>query len=135
MYVHAPGDTVAHLLLGQRGNDVALGTWLNAARIGLASPMLAMHSVFTLESRAADTPLWLTAVVLGRTLQLSARESGAVERHERLVLTPLIGWALLQQIVRVDSPFAPVMTVLWMLFWIGPLVFWWLRTRKATSDR
>ena len=34
-YVHAPGDTVGHLLLGQRGNDVALGTWLNAARAGL----------------------------------------------------------------------------------------------------
>lgn len=135
VYVHSPRDKVAHLLLGQRGNDAVLGTWLNAARVGLKSPMLALNSVFAPNARTVDAPLWLTAVVKGRALQLSARYSGQIERHERLVLTPLVGWTLLQQIVRVDSPLASLMTALWALFWVGPLVFWSMRARKTSTDR
>ena len=135
VFVHAPGDTLAHLLLGQRGPDVALGTWLNAARVGLFSPMLAMHSVFAPDSRRDDAPLWLTAIVAGRTLQLTARDDRLGEHQQRLVLSPLVGWALLQQVIRVDSGLATVMTVLWALFWVCPLVYWTLRARTTSSDR
>lgn len=139
VYVHAPGDTLAHLLLGQRGNDVALGTWVNATNVGLFSPMLAIHSIFTPGARSGDAPVRLTAEVAGRTLWLHAHEATG-DRENRLVLSPMVGWALIQQLVRVDSPLAPVMTALWVLCWIAPLAYWatrWARPSRGqvSSDR
>ena len=133
VYVHAPGDTVPHLLLGQRGNDVVLGTWLNASRVGLQSPMLAMHRAFAPSVRAGEAPVWLDASVAGRVLVLSARDRGT-DRSERLVLSPLLGWALVQSVVQVDSPLAPAATGLWLMLWIGPVAYWAGRRRQTARS-
>ncbi|MEQ1692783.1 MAG: VanZ family protein [Gemmatimonas sp.] len=130
VFVHAARDTFAYLLLGQRGNSAIVGTALNATRVGLASPDLALPSVFEPEARARGAPVRLTAIVTHDALSLTAQEAGRDAQTATLTLSPLLGWTLVQSSVRVGSAFAPFMTGLWMLAWAAPWVFWATRATK-----
>jgi len=134
VYVHAPGERRAQVLLGQRGNSAVVRLTLNAARAGLRVPELALHDVFAPSARALETPVQLRATVTGRTLSLVAREGDGTERSTTLSLTPLLGWTLLQSVVRVDSAVAPLLTLLWLLAWGVPWGYWlWRATRREVG--
>ncbi|MBL0169369.1 MAG: VanZ family protein [Gemmatimonadaceae bacterium] len=131
VFVHARGDTVAYLLLAQRARSALLGTTRNSGRAGLTSPTVALRDVFAPSARAPEAVVILSATVTRRALNLTARERDGSLRSTRLLLSPLVGWSLVQSVVRVDAPLAPVMTALWILVWMIPWGYWLFRTTRA----
>ncbi|MBL0171149.1 MAG: hypothetical protein IPP90_10525 [Gemmatimonadaceae bacterium] len=84
VFVHARGDTVAFLLLAQRGRSAVLGTTRNSWRAGLLSPTVALPDVFAPAARAPDAVVTLTATVTHNALDLThANATGPSGRHDR----------------------------------------------------
>jgi hypothetical protein len=133
VFVHAPQDTTAHFLLGQRGNRATLRTALNAARVGLVSPDLSLGDVFVPASGDSLAPVRLNAIVSVPRLGLTAGLPDGTVRSARLALSPLMGWALIQTVVTADSDWGATLTSLWMLAWLVPWAYW--LSRAVRTDR
>jgi hypothetical protein len=119
-YVHAPDVRVPALLLGQQGSGAIVRSTLRARRLGLRAPDLFVPDVFSPDARGADDRVRLEARVVPGLLSLAAREGDGRTRQRHLRLSPALGWTLIQPVVRVDSPIAPMLTVAWLLAWLLP---------------
>ena len=125
VYVHASDSRSAYAILGQRGDHVVLRPGVYARRWGLIAPELAIDRVFSAGGRADSVPVVLRATVTTNTLTLEASDGGrGGERRAALTLSPLIAWVMFQTVVRLDSSMAPFVTLMWVLAWLTPIVWW-----------
>jgi hypothetical protein len=130
VFVHDPSMTTvdptltrAHLLLAQVGPDVALSSYLMAARWGLCTPSLVSEGAFRadgtgrvqLQGRVASD-VW--------TVQWSDTTAPASVHAATLTLSPALGWTLLQTVVPASAIIAPLLTWLWLTVWFAPLGYW-----------
>lgn len=134
LYVHAPGEQRAYVVLGQRGTSAVVRLAMKARRYGLVAPELALHNVFAPDARPVSSSVRLDASIAYGSMSLSAREDSPDRPVRRITLdvTPGIGWALIQGVVRVDSDTAPLATALWLLFWFVPGGIWTVRAGAYT---
>ncbi len=135
VYVHAPDVRVPALLLGQQGSGAIVRSTLRARRLGLRAPDLFMPDVFSADARGADDRVRLEARVVPGQLSLTAREGDGRTRQQHLRLSPALGWTLIQPVLRVDSPMAPLLTVAWLLAWLLPGGYWAARALDRVAGR
>ena len=137
VYLHEPGSTESYAMLAQRGDDAVIRQSLRATQWGFLALDLALPNVFAPAARADSAPLQLHAVFTDRQLSLSARDHGNDVAPSTLSVSPLMAWALMQSVVRLESPLAPIMTTLWIFFWVGPIAWWsfrsWHRVKPTGS--
>jgi hypothetical protein len=128
---------MAHLIIAQRGNDATMQSTLRAYRLGLVAPTLAVSTVSSNSLRNFTDSLTfdLAATVTRRAWSLSVKSSVGQKRTATLLLTPALGWALVQSVVGLDSVLASVLTMLWLLAWFAPLGHWIARAKWGTSWR
>ena len=133
LYVHAPDERRAHVLLGQRGTSAVVRTATVARRYGLNAPELALHDVFALSARPALARVKLEGTVARGFLSLTASEGDSPQavRQATLEVTPALAWSLFQGVVRLDSPAASLMTTLWLLAWFAPGGYWMARACRT----
>ena len=125
VYVHAPSERRAVVLLGQRGNSAVVRATMVARRFGLVSPELTLRDVFAVDSRAPLDRVHLEATMTSAVLSLTARERNhEAVRHAELALTASLGWTVIQGVIRVDAAVATLVTVLWLLTWFVPGGYW-----------
>ena len=135
LYVHAPDERRAHVLLGQRGTSAVVRTTTVARGYGLNAPELTLHNVFALSARSALASVKLEATVARGFLSLTAAENDSpqVVRQATMELTPALAWSLFQGVIRLDSPAASLMTTLWLLAWFAPGGYWTVRACRTGS--
>ncbi|MCC6243694.1 MAG: VanZ family protein [Gemmatimonadaceae bacterium] len=121
----------AMLLLGQRGDDVVVGSELMAQRWGLVSPLLVSQQAF-----APSGSQWVRAeaTVTPHRWEVQWREvrDSSVARVAFLALSPALGWSLIQSVIGADVRGAWVLNVVWLVVWFGPLGFWVARSGGRT---
>lgn len=120
-------QTRAVLLLGQRGNDVVVGSELVAQRWGLLSPLLVSRQAFA-PSGAQLVRAEATVTPHRWEVQWSAVRAGSDTHVAFLALSPALGWSLIQSVIGADVRGAWVLNVLWLAVWFGPLGFWVARS-------
>lgn len=131
LFLHAAGDTTPTVMLGQHGLDAELRVARRAAELGLTFPALVLRGAFV---SAADSGEALALVVRSdaRSLTLeTARGAGA--GRVTLLLTPAIGWSLLQTVVPVQSPMASLLSLAWLALLVLPAAWWAASTHKPVA--
>ena len=119
LFVHLPNDSSAWLQLAKHGNDVELTVLRRAWRWGLTMPSVIVPQAFAGRTVNDARPLSVTANVTTSVLRLQT--SGAFTGADSLVLTPLLGWTLIQPIVTVQSPLAWLAHGCWLFALIAPI--------------
>lgn len=133
VFVHLPRDTFATVVLAQRGDAAELSVTRRAQDWGLAMPSLTLPGVFN--GRTVNDPriLRLSAVAAPDHLELHARaEHFAGDRT--FPLTPTLGWAMIQTLIGVDSPFALVTRAGWLAAFVVPVGWWVAQTGRRRAS-
>jgi hypothetical protein len=116
-YLHGQHDSTAELVVAQHDQAAELLVRRRANTWGLAMPIVQLPNVFA--PGALDT-LRLDAAVSGARLALRATHAGTV-RDAVLLLTPALGWSMLQTLVPVESRLAPLVQALWLALLVAPI--------------
>ena len=125
VFLHPIGDTIPVALLAQEGPDVRWELRTRGHAWGLAKPGIRLQDVVPPGRLSDATPLALHAESAGATLALSSMPAtGTARRTVQARLTPLLGWALLQIVVRPDDPGAAAVQLAWILVLVAPLARW-----------
>ncbi|MBV9880310.1 MAG: VanZ family protein [Gemmatirosa sp.] len=135
LFVHAPGDTVPRLLIGQRGGDVVFRVALRASQLRLRSPDVSVRRVL-LGRFERDIRYSIDALAAGDSLSVDFKLTDRSQLPDRLWrrwggpqrnvlhLKPTHGWSLLSPIPGLDSPLAPFATAAWLVGLTLPLGYW-----------
>lgn len=136
VYVHDPAMTTvdprrtrAHLLLAQRGTAMLVTSDVRGARWGLAAPALELGAPAL---PPAGQDVLLRATVTSREWMLESRLADLTHASIDTVhqaLSPAIGWVLVQALLPLRSPSAPLVAAAWLLAWFAPLGFWLQRAQ------
>ena len=125
VFLHPIGDTIPVALLAQEGPDVRWELRTRGHAWGLAKPGIRLQDVVPPGRLSDATPLALHAESAGATLALSSMPAtGTARRTVQSRLTPLLGWALLQSVVRLADPGATAVQLAWILVLVAPLARW-----------
>ena len=127
VFVHPTGDTIPVALLTQDERDIRWDHRTRGYRWGLTKPGIRLRDVIPSGRWADSTPLRLHAEASASTLTLTLAGMRAGDGPEHTVqarITPLLGWALLQSVVRPADPGAPLVQLAWILVLVVPLVRW-----------
>jgi hypothetical protein len=127
LFVHLPGDSSAWLQIAKHGDDAELTALRRGGTWGLTMPSVKVHHAFRGRSFGDTSTLGMHAHVTSSALVL--RTSGTLGDSSSLALTPVLGWALIQPIVTVQSPLAWVAQCGWLFVLLAPLG--WCATRSA----
>ena len=130
LYLHATRDSLPVLLIGQQRGRAWLIVARRAARLGLYMPRLALDGAWSALLRDAAAhdrrPVTVRALASGERLRLEAMNADVATPSARaeLLLTPALGWALLQPAVTVQSPAALLVLFAWLAVLAAPLGWW-----------
>jgi hypothetical protein len=129
LFVHAAGDAGAHLMIGQRGNDYALMVRVNAARLGMQMPALALEGSVGYAGTPAGGPAGshhvdIGAAITSRQWVLSAKRQGETADSASLSIRPVLGWLLILPIRNANGPPSVVGTAIVVFLLSAPLFFW-----------
>jgi hypothetical protein len=125
LFLHLPNDSSAWLQLAKQGNSAELSVYRRAWGWGLRVPSLRVPNAFANRSIGDMSTLGVYAQVTATTLQL--RTDGSTADSVSLALTPLLGWALIQPVIGVQSPLAWAAQMGWLLALLFPVG--WLSAR------
>lgn len=162
LFVHAPGQDIAHTIIGQRGPVLALRVATRVDRFGLRYPDLVVTNptpwADTTGSATPPTTRHITASVTGRHWELAATTdspasatSGSTNTtvpnvaatasaagssptsttHARFYAGFWTAWMLVAPISRVNSPLAALGSILFLLSFALPPVYWMARRRNT----
>jgi len=131
LFVHAPGDTAARLLIGMRGGAALFSAGSRAGRARLRGPAVTLPGAFaaTAPDAADPSPFVLRGRVHGDSLVLTY-EHGPVRRTNALRLAPTLGWALISPFPAVDGPLSGLATAAWLVCLALPVGYF---SRRATG--
>lgn len=124
LYVHRPDDPRPSLLVGQQGERIVVRTTPRARSFGLEAPDLVLAGVFSMDSTGPVVPLHLTATASRGRLSLSVGRPAQEVVEQVLLLSPGLGWTMIQPVVRIESPLAVVCLALWLFAWFLPGGYW-----------
>lgn len=124
IWLHAPDDTQAMVMLAQQDRDVVMRTQLHATDLGLTTPVLRHANVFPSDRRDTSTISSVTATIRDGHLSVQSGSGGQFTSSTDLDLSPALGWALIQAVVGADSPLAPWLSKLWVAMWFAPIGWW-----------
>lgn len=125
LYVHRPDDSRPTLLVGQQRERIVVRTTPRARNVGLEAPDLVLSHVFPDASASAPPAvLHLTATASRGRLSISVARPDRESVEQVLLLSPGLGWTLIQSLVRLESPLAGVCLALWVLVWFLPGGYW-----------
>ena len=140
LYVHdpsmtsqSPDSTRAHVLLAQHGSAAALSADLRAATWGLHLPFLSAPGAFD-PSRMRVS---LQASITSRAWLLGWSDTAApTESHvATLLLSPALGWTLVQSMVPASGAAAVWCTLLWLSLWFVPIGYWTAGSSSGVDGR
>ncbi len=137
LFIHLPGDSAPLLMIAEHGRDAEMLVTRRAWDWGLAVPVLRIRNAFAGRSSDDPNPLTLMATSTASQLRFSCTTSCGGSTHtavSELALTPLLGWAMLQTLVEVDSVLAPLILSAWLLILYAP-VGWWIRRAVSSGGR
>lgn len=124
VFLHTPGDTLPYALLSQHGSDLRWELRTRGVAWGLFNPGVRLRSVVP-DTPDDAAPLQIQAQGARGTLMLAAQPAGAAPpRPVAARLTPGVGWVLLQSVVKLSDPVAPVVRLAWFLVLAAPLAYW-----------
>ncbi len=129
LFLHTAGDSSAVAFLAQDGQDARLVVTRTAWDWGLAMPSLLLRGAFRARRAGEASPMSLRATSTAAALEL-AGVSTAFEERASLSLTPVLGWAMIQTLVGVDSPLAALFTVGWLAALVAPIGWFAVRGRS-----
>jgi hypothetical protein len=146
VYAHANGDTLADVLLAERGNDAVLEAALRGRRFRLSAPQLVLTGGFAVPSLSATADAQPTVKGSPASMQLEFRARvtkqqwslattrGGETRTVILPITASLGWTLFQNVVHVDQRAGRAATLLWLAVLSLPVGYWcaWCRAAPAT---
>ncbi len=116
LYAHSPTSRAPVMLVGQRGDGVVLRSARQGREIGLVLPDATVPHVFNGD---ISTTRRVKAVEARGALGLRTESSAVSSDSTSLVLTPALGWTMLQSVVGPESPFAAALSVLWIALWFA----------------
>ncbi len=135
VFVHSAGSRSPALVIGQRGDNAIVRSTLMGRRVGLATPDAVAREVFAERSTDSLTVRQLSATVMRGRLEIDAQAStpeGSRTWQASVVLSPAIGWTMIQSVVRLDSRAAPALSVIWIVVWFAMGGFWASQTRGSS---
>ena len=125
VFLHPTGDTIPVALLSQQGRDVRWERRTRGSAWGLARPGIRLQNVAPFSRLADASPLTLHADASRAKLTLSTTTSAnGPHLSVQSRLTPLLGWALLQSVVRPSDPGAAAVQLAWIFVLVVPLARW-----------
>jgi len=125
VFLHPTGDTIPVALLTQDGPDLRWDLRTRGYSWGLTKPGIRLRDVVPHSRHRDVTPVALHAEASGATLRLSGGGEKIGPQHTvQARLTPLLGWALLQSVVRLADPGATAVQLAWILVLVAPLARW-----------
>lgn len=125
VFLHTPGDTIPYALLSQQGRDLRWELRTRGYAWGLFTPSVRLRSALPEGAAGGVPPLRIDAQGGNGRLWLAARPvPDAPIRQVEAQLSPGAGWALLQSVVRLSDPMAPVVRLAWYLVLLAPLAYW-----------
>ncbi len=120
VYVHKRGDTSAVTLIGERADAAELLVSRKAWDWGLAMPSLTLRDVFANRVVTDARVLRLSAIAAPDHLELHAR-SADFDGDRTMLLTPTLGWTMIQTLIKRDSMFAIVARAGWLITLVFPI--------------
>lgn len=134
LFVHAPGQDIAHTIIGQRGPVLALRVATQLDRFGLRYPDLVVTNPIpwadTTGSATPPVARHITASVTGRRWELAATtDSVTTQAHFHAGFWT--AWMLVAPLDRVNSPLATAGSTLFLLSLALPPVCWMTRRRST----
>ncbi|WP_052574204.1 VanZ family protein [Gemmatimonas aurantiaca] len=134
VFVHRAADTSAIVMLAQHGDDAVLAVTRRAWDWGLAMPRLRLEHAFAGHAEGGGQVLALRAHSSPAELSLIA-EGPPQGLRAQLRLSATMGWAMLQSVVGVQHPLAPVVLMAWLLWLWAPAAWWSVRSRWAGESQ
>ena len=120
VFVHKRGDTSSVTFIGERADAAELMVSRKAWDWGLAMPSLTLHGVFANRTVTDPRVLRLSAIAAPDHLELHAR-SAYFDGDRTMMLTPTLGWTMIQTLIKRDSTFAMVARVGWLITLVFPI--------------
>ncbi|MBL0937531.1 MAG: VanZ family protein [Gemmatimonadaceae bacterium] len=133
VFLHLPADSSPVLQVRVNKDAAELDVTRRAWDWGMAFPGVRVANAFAGRTLDDSRALTLHAQSTRYRLELSATEG---ERREQAVvlLTPAVGWAMLQNLVDVQSSWAPVVLVAWLGVLIVPIGWWAYGSRHGAPS-
>ena len=126
VFVHRSDDTTAIAFIGERDLAAELVVTRRAWDWGLAMPSLTLPGAFATRTVDDARPIHFTATSSIDQLELAA-SAPHFSGQRTLWLTPLLGWAMIQTLITIDSPMAIVACVGWLALLVVPMAWWGAR--------
>jgi hypothetical protein len=124
LYVHHPDDVRPSLLVGQQGDRLVVRMTPRARNVGLEAPDLVLTGVFSGVPSDPAIPIHLRAMASRGRLSLSVARRDQDPVEQVLLLSPGLGWTMVQSLVRLESPLALICLPLWLFAWFLPGGYW-----------
>ncbi|WP_053334303.1 VanZ family protein [Gemmatimonas phototrophica] len=128
LFVHLPNDSAALLMIAKHGNNAQLLVSRRAWDWGLAFPVADVPNAFANRSLKDPRPLSFIATATSDALRIESR--GAFAGSGTVRLSPILGWALIQTIVTVQSPLAPALLAGWLFALLAPVGWWSVKSER-----
>lgn len=126
LYLHTANDSTAEVVIAQRDRAAELLVRRRAWDWGLAFPRLSLPYAFGAPG-TSDTARITARVRPDRLTLMSGDRSAA------LSLTPGFGWAMLQTVVGVGDPLAPLVESTWLIVLFAPVAWWSARANRPAA--
>ena len=120
VFIHESGDTSAVTFIGERADAAELVVSRKAWDWGLAMPSLSLQGVFANRTITDARLIRLSAVAAPDHLELHAR-SAYFDGERTMMLTPTLGWTMIQTLIKRDSTFAIVARIGWLITLVLPI--------------
>jgi hypothetical protein len=131
LYVHTVKDSTAELVIAQHDRDAELLVRRRAADWGLVFPVLPLRVAF--DAPTSRDTVRLHASATGKRIVLT-KDSPSGRREVALDLSPALGWTMLQTLVGVEHPLAPLIAALWLGVLFLPIAWWATRSGRALAS-
>lgn len=140
LFVHAAGDSLAHTMIGQRGDGYALRVAVRANRFGMRLPDLVVRDAAaiydTIGSATSPASRTLTAVIANNKWELVALSDPGRVAVARVTILPLSAWMLFLPVDSINGTIAHVGTAGFLLLLTVPVVYWtwrWMQRRNPLN--
>ncbi len=149
LFVHPPSDSAPLLLLGEHDAAAELRVARRAWYLGLGAVTLHLPDVFAPRRTGDDVRTTIGAWLTPRSVSLSystpsdstrsdstpsdstpsvetVSDDGHAGRADAVtvMLRPTLGWSLVQSVIPLVSPLAPVMQIAWLVLLAWPIGWW-----------
>lgn len=130
VFLHLPRDSSPVMQVRVNRDAAELDVTRRAWDWGMNFPTVRLERAFAGRTLTDTTALTLHARASRHQLELAA-EQGERREYVRVSLTPTVGWVMLQNLVDVQSPWAPVVLVAWLCTLMAPIGWWSAQTATA----